>query len=279
MHYLIILAFASLPVITSNTVVFIEQDFPTPATNLTRIQESVSSYGGTHFHSLSLKAWSSPFTPQTTSDLLPPPDNATAHFLRAMAASSPSPLKVYAGIDVCEGPTYSCMLNYTLSGFAGQELARAVEREGLDGVQIYVSPYCNNPHCDRTTGKYATGIAAIIASFKAAAPTKDIILLANEWDHYEIIIKGGPTAVFSYQTVFYFTSLATCKAGAKELCGAGESVSYIQRAGKNFTGILEYLVNDKVAFLGQLKGASTPEVENPKDYWQGLKYYATSGGV
>jgi len=276
-HFILFL----LPWAGANHVVFIENDFPSPGTtNLSRINEVVTTYGGTHFQALSLKSWSAPFTPVTTSDLLPPPDNATVHFLRSMVASSPSPLKVYGGVDLCEGPTYTCMLNYTLAAFTGVQLAQAVEREGLDGAQIYVSPYCNNPNCLKTTGKYAEGIAAIISSFKATAHTKDIVLLANEWDHYEIIVKGEPTAVFSYQSVFYFTSLATCKAGAKGLCGAGESVSYIQRAGKNFTGILEYLVNDKVAFLGQLKGASTPEEENPKDFWQGLQYYVkNSGGV
>ena len=62
------------------------------------------------------------------------------------------------------------MLNYAHSNLTGRELGLAATAAGFDGVQIYVSPYCNNADCKRTTGKYAVGIAAIVTAFRAAAP-------------------------------------------------------------------------------------------------------------
>jgi lysophospholipase L1-like esterase len=261
----------SLLAAASNNVVFIEPDFP--PSNLTRLEAVCATRGGLYFDALSLKAWPLPYQPLNASSVLPAPDSATVAFLQRARSLSPAPLKVYAAIDVCPGPLYTCMLDYSLSNLTGRQLASAAMAAGLDGVQLYTSPYCNNADCKRTTGKYAVGIAAMVSSLKAAAPHLDVVLLANEWDHVEIIARGGPTAVYSYQTVFYFTSVADCQAAAGALCGAGESIDYVQRAARNFTAILDYLAAHRVAFLGQLHGASTPEVSNPPDYWQALAQY------
>jgi len=126
----------------------------------------------------------------------------------------------------------------------------------------------------RTTGKYAVGIAAIIRAFKAGAPGLAISLLANEWDHMEIIAGAEPFAVFSYQTVFYFTSISACQQQAGVLCGAGENVAYVTKDGQNFTSILSFLNVNNVRFLGQLHGSTTPEVENPVGFWEALALYA-----
>ena len=254
----------------SNNVVFIEPDF---ATNLTRVAEVASSQGGLSFDALSLKAWALPYSPANLSSLLPPPDAAAVAFLHAARSAAPRPLKVYAGIDLCPGPAYTCMLDYTLSALTGRQLAAAAAAAGLDGVQLYVSPYCNNADCKRTTSKYAVGIKTMISAARAALPALDVVLLANEWDHMEIIAEAAPMAVYSYQTVFYFTSIADCVADAGKVCGAGENVAYTQRARQSFTAVLDYLAQHRVGFLGQLKGASTPEADNPADFWSALLRY------
>lgn len=261
----------------NNTVFFIEQDFfAANASALARVRAVCAERGGTHFRALSLKAWPAAFSPANASSAdLPPPDAATVAFLRAARAAAPAPLAVYGGIDVCGAPAYACMLDYALSNLTGQLLARAALAAGLDGVQIYASPYCNNADCKRTTGRYAVGLAAIVAAFQRAAPGLGIVMLANEWDNIQIIAAARPTAVFSYQTVFYFTSVADCQAAAGALCGAGENVFYVQKAGKNFTAILRDLAGKKVGFLGQLRGASAAEAENPADFWPALYSYAT----
>lgn len=257
----------------SNNVVFIEPDFGPAATNYSRVAEVAAAQGGVAFDALSLKAWAAPYSPANLSSLLPPPDAAAVALLHAARSAAPRPLKVYGGIDLCPGPEYTCMLNYTLSALTGRQLAAAAGATGLDGVQLYVSPYCNNANCKRTTGKYALGVKAMIAAARAAAPGLDVVLLANEWDHVEIIAEGGALAVYSYQTVFYFTSVADCVAAAGSRCGAGENVAYTQKARANFTAVLDYLSQHRVGFLGQLKGASTPEADNPADYWPALLGY------
>jgi len=263
-------------VLASNNVVFIEPYFPTPSTNLTRIAAVCATHGGLAFDALSLKIWASPYSPTSLSSQLPPPDAAAVAFLHAARLAAPQFLKIYGGIDLCPGPEYTCMLNYTLSLLTGRQLAAAAGAAGLDGVQLYVSPYCNNADCKRTTGKYAQGIAAMIAAARAAAPTLDVVLLANEWDHVEIIAAAAPLAVYSYQTVYYFTSIQDCVAAAGLRCGAGENVAYTQKAHQNFTAVLSYLAQHRVGFLGQLKGASTPEADNPSDYWPALLGYRSS---
>ena len=259
-----------------NTVVFIEPDFPSPSTNLSRIAATCSTQGGIAFDALSLKLWASPYSPANLTSQLPPPDASAAAFLRAARRSAPRPLKAYGGIELCPGPAYTCMLNYTLSALTGRQLAAAALAAELDGVQLYVSPYCNNADCKRTTGKYAEGIAAMIAAARAAAPALDVVLLANEWDHVEIIAAAAPLAVFSYQTVFYFTSISDCVAAAGPRCGAGENVAYTKKAGANFTAVLSYLAQHRVGFLGQLKGASTQEADNPPDFWRALVSYRSA---
>ena len=261
-------------------VVLIEPDFPSlAATNLTRIAEVCATRGGVAFDALSLKLWPAPYSPANLSSQLPPPDAAAVAALHAARLSAPQRLKVYGGVELCPGPAYTCMLQPALSTLTGAQLGAAALAAGLDGVQLYASPYCNNADCKRTTGKYAQGIAAMIAAARAAAPGLDVVLLANEWDHVEIIVEGGPLAVYSYQTVFYFTSIADCVAAAGARCGAGESVSYTQRSGKNFTAVLDYLAEHKVDFLGQLRGASTPEADNPPDYWPALLGYRGGAGA
>lgn len=276
---LLLLLFAP-PLLASNAVVFIEPDFPgaPSSTNLTRVAAVCAAQGGVAFDALSLKIWASPYSPMDPSSQLPPPDAAAVAFLHSARRAAPRALKIYGGIDVCPGPAYTCMLNYTLSALTGRQLAAAAGAAGLDGVQLYASPYCNNADCKRTTGKYAQGIAAIIAAARAAAPALDVVLLANEWDHVEIIAAAAPLAVFSYQTVFYFTSIQDCVAAAGPRCGAGENVAYTQRARQNFTAVLDYLDQHRVAFLGQLKGASTPEADNPPDFWRALVGYRGAAG-
>jgi hypothetical protein len=263
----------------ANSIAFIEPVFLSPSdpSNVTvaaleRIAQVMPAVGGTTVHALSMMLWNSSYSPNETVPL-PPPDAGVLAYVKGVRAGAPG-LHVWAGVSLCPGPEYACMLNYTQSNITGMQLAAAVTAAGLDGAQIYVSPYCNNPDCQRTTGKYAEGIAGILAAFKAAAPSKEIALLANEWDNGEIIVTGGPTAVFSYQTVFYFTSITDCVAQCGHLCGAGENVAYITKANQNFTAIVDYLSAHNVAWLGQLQGASTPESENPSDYWTALAAFA-----
>lgn len=98
-------------------------------------------------------------------------------------------------------PTRTIRVSNTCS-LTGQQLAAVARKSGLDGIQIYSSPFCKNAWtCPRTSGDYATGIASIIRSFREAAPTLEISLLANlEWDHAEIIVTGDPSVIFSAQT-------------------------------------------------------------------------------
>lgn len=276
------LAASRLPTSCANSIAFIEPDFLSPAdpsnataTALARIAAVMPGVGGVTVHALSMMLWNDSYAP-TEAAPLPAPDASVLAFVTAVRASAPG-LHIWAGVSLCPGPEYACMLNYTQSNITGEQLAAAITEAGLDGAQIYVSPYCNNPHCDETTGKYAEGIATIIAAFKRAAPTKEIALLANEWDHGEIIVTGGPTAVFSYQTVFYFTSITDCVEQCGHLCGAGENIAYITKDNQNFTAVLQYLSSHDVAWLGQLQGASTPENENPSDYWTALAAYAAAG--
>ena len=168
------------------------------------------------------------------------------------------------------------MLNSNASDYTGAAVGAAARAAGLDGVQLYVSPYCNNANCKKTTGKYAEGIARMVTAIKAAAPGMAVALLLNEWDNVEIVAKAGPTALYSYQTVFYFTSISDCQRDAGALCGAGENVAYINKAHANFSQTLAYLSAHGIAWLGQLKGATTPENENPPDFWPALRAFVAS---
>ena len=274
---LLLLLLHPAPTLQARNIVFIEPEFTTNASSLARVSAVCAAQGGLSFDALSLKIWAAPYGPTSLSSTLPPPDAGLVAFLRAARAAAPARLKVYGGIDLCPGPAYTCMLNYTLSALTGRQLAAAAGAAGLDGVQIYASPYCNNADCKRTTGKYAEGIAAMIDAARAAAPALEVVLLANEWDHVEIIAAAAPLAVYSYQTVFYFTSIQDCVAAAGPRCGAGENVAYTRRAGRNFTEVLAYLAGHGVGFLGQLQGASTPEADNPPGFWEALRWYRGSG--
>lgn len=128
----------------------------------------------------------------------------------------------------------------------GKQLAEAALSAGLDGVQIYVSPYCNNPRCSSTTGKYAVGIAEIIRSFRQASSGKlEITLLTNyEWDHGEIIVTGNPTAVFSYQTVCVYECIRrVVRGGIMQASSARTAASTSQTSA---------LVNSKLAPSAEL---------------------------
>lgn len=268
----LVAASASAAPPSHNSVAFIEPDFSTDPSFLSTILSRATTAGGVAFHVLSLIAWEGALSPSPASPL-PPPDSNVTSFLHAARAVAPRPLRVWGGVSLCPGRAYDCMLNYSHSAFTGTALARAALSAGLDGVQIYVSPYCNNANCKRTTGKYAVGIAAIISAFRAAAPALEIALLANEWDNVQIFAAAGPAAVFSYQTVFYFDSTADCVRDAGARCGAGENVAYIQKAGRNFTALLSEL-SAHISWLGMLQGASTPDASNPPDYWAALEAYA-----
>jgi hypothetical protein len=267
---LIVLAFSAAS--TNNTVAFIEPDFSADSDFLSRVDARVTAHGGTGFGALSLVAWNGSFAPNEMAPL-PAPDARIAMFLRNARAASPRPLRVWGGISLCPGPRYDCMLNYTRSALTGRELGSAALAAGLDGVQVYVSPYCNNANCKETTRKYAVGIAGILAAFRAAAPGLDIALLANEWDHVEVFAPSA-TAVFSYQTVYFFDSTADCVRDAGRRCGAGENVAYIQKAGRNFTALLGELDARGIEWLGMLRGASTADSSNPPDFWQALLHYS-----
>jgi len=258
-----------------NTAVFIEPSYinsnDTPI--LSRISTVINEQGGKAFQILSMISWIGDFSPNETNPL-PPPDSFTVNYLEQGKANTSNLLQVWGGVSLCPGPEYSCMLNYTLSNITGQQLAMQIMNTNLDGVMIYVSPYCNNANCKKETGKYAIGIANIISSFRYHTNyTKDIALLSNEWDNTQIIAQGGPKAIFSYQTVFYFTSITDCQSESGKLCGAGENVAYIEKAKANYTTILTYLNDHKVQFLGQLQGASTNATDNPVDYWSALMMY------
>ena len=67
-----------------------------------------------------------------------------------------------------------------------------------------------------------------------------------------------------------------CVAAAGPRCGAGENVAYTKKAGANFTAVLSYLAQHRVGFLGQLKGASTQEADNPPDFWRALVSYRSA---
>ena len=268
---------SSAPVL-SNTVAFIEPNFVNDTSILARIATVVAEQGGSSFQRLSMMAWGDFDFAPTPSNPLPQPDTNTTAFLLHMRSIAPSGsgFKVWGGINLCPGRAFECMLNYSNSDFVGKSLGELASAAGLDGVQIYVSPYCNNANCKRTTGKYATGIARILAAIKKVSPSLETAVFLNEWDNPQIVAAIQPTAIFSYQTIFYFTSIADCKAQCGSFCGAGENSAYIVKDGKNFTDILTTLSNNKVSWLGQMQGASTLDSGNPPDFWTALKSY-TSG--
>ena len=220
---------------------------------------------------LSLMAWPGAYAPSAASPL-PPVDAAVASALRAARAAAPG-LAVWGGVSLCPGPAYACMLDANASEAAGAAVAAAAAAAGLDGLQLSVSPYCNNADCKRTTGRYAQGIARLVAAIARAAPGLAVALLLNEWDHVEIVAAARPTALFSYQTIFYFTSVADCQRDAGALCGAGESVANMRKAGVNFSATLDYLAEHRIAWLGQMHGATTPEADNPPDFWPALQAF------
>lgn len=257
----------------SNTVVIIEDDFILDNATLAGVAGTVVAHGGVAFSVLSMMAWNGSFSPSPASPL-PPPSSEVAAFLRAVRATAPAPLRVWGGVSLCPGPEYACMLNYTQSAFTGEALAAAALGAGFDGVQIYVSPYCNNADCKRTTGKYAKGIAAMISAFRSRAPDLEIALLANEWDNVEIIAAADPppAAIFSYQTVFFFTTITDCVRDAGDRCGAGESIALINKGGQNFTAIVDFLAQHEISWIGMLHGATF--TDNPADYWPALTRYS-----
>jgi hypothetical protein len=257
----------------TNTVAFIEPTFVNDTATLSRISSIVAEKGGLAFQRLSMMAWSDEDFAPTPSNPLPPPDGNTTAFLRNVRSSAPAGFKVWGGINLCPGRAFECMLNYSNSEFVGTELGKAALSSGLDGVQIYVSPYCNNANCKRTTGKYATGIAKILSAAKAAAPGLETAVILNEWDNPQIVAAMQPTAIFSYQTIYYFTSVSDCKAQCGSLCGAGENSAYVIKDGKNWTDILTTLAKDNISWLGQMRGASTPDSGNPSDFWPALEAY------
>ena len=261
--------------VVSNTVAFIEPSFINDTATLSRISSLVAEKGGVAFQRLSMMAWSDVDYAPTPSSPLPAPDANTTAFLRNVRSSAPALFKVWGGINLCPGRAFECMLNYSNSDFVGMELGKAALAAGLDGVQIYVSPYCNNANCKRTTGKYATGIARILSAAKAAAPGLETAVILNEWDNPQIVAAMQPTAIFSYQTIFYFTSVSDCKAQCGPLCGAGESSEYVVKNGKNWTDILTTLSKESVSWLGQMRGGSALDSENPPDFWQALQTYSS----
>jgi hypothetical protein len=261
--------------LSKNTVAFIEPTFINDTATLSRISSLVAEKGGVAFQRLSMMAWSDVDYAPTPSTPLPAPDVNTTTFLRNVRSSAPAGFKVWGGINLCPGRAFECMLNYSNSDYVGQELGKAALAAGLDGVQIYVSPYCNNANCKRTTGKYATGIARILSAAKAAAPALETAVILNEWDNPQIVAAMQPTAIFSYQTIFYFTSVSDCKAQCGPLCGAGESSDYVVKNGKNWTDILTTLSKESVSWLGQMRGASALDSENPPDFWQALQAYSS----
>jgi len=60
------------------------------------------------------------------------------------------------------------------------------------------------------------------------------------------------------------------------LCGAGENVAYIERDGRNMSYVTNYMQNSGVRWIGQLRGASTPEASNPADFWPALSAFASA---
>ena len=168
------------------------------------------------------------------------------------------------------------MLDYNNSAFVGAALGAAVAAAGLDGVQLYASPYCNNAECKKTTGKYAVGIAAIMTAFRAACPGCEVAMLLNEWDNVQIVHASGPAALFSYQTIFYPLATDDCVRDAHEDCGAGENVADVARAGANWTATLRTLAARNISWLGVMHGGSTEPADNPPDYYSALEAYSSS---
>jgi hypothetical protein len=261
---------------TNRTVIFLEQYFmPSSDPSLARAVNLSSAHGGSAFQVLSLMTWDGDFSPNETAPL-PAADAGTVSVLQAARAASPSPLRIWGGVSLCPGPAYSCMLNATQANLTGTQLAQRVADAGLQGVIIYVSPYCNNANCKKETGKYAEGIATIVAAFKAAAPAGvEIALPLNEWDNPQIVAARGPATILSWQTVFYFTSISDCQKDCGALCGAGENSAYVTRDKKNFTQILEFLAQSNVVWTGQFAGVSTPDEQNPPDFWTALEAYSS----
>ena len=181
-------------------------------------------------------------------------------------------------MSVCPGPAYTCMLNYTNSAFVGAAIGRAVAAAGLDGAQLYASPFCNNAECKKTTGKYAVGIAAMMTAFRAACAGCEVGMLLNEWDNVAIVHASGPAALFSYQTIFYPLATDDCIRDAREDCGAGESVADVAKAGLNWTATLKTLAARNVTWLGVMHGGSLAAAEAPPDYYSALEAYSAGGG-
>ena len=264
-------------------VVFIEPSFIDPRNDtlgaLARILAAVAAHGPASaapaVSRLSLVAWSGDLAPSPAAPL-PPPDAGVVAALAAARAASPG-LRAWAGASVCPGPAYTCMLNYTNSAFVGSALGAAVAAAGLDGVQLYASPYCNNADCKKTTGKYAVGIAAMMTAFRAACAGCEVGMLLNEWDNVQIIHASGPAALFSYQTIFFPTATDDCIRDAREDCGAGENVASVAKAGLNWTSTLRTLASRKVSWLGVMHGGSLATADEPADYFSALEAYEAGG--
>ena len=260
-------------------VVFIEPSFIDPRNDtlgaLARILAAVAAHGPASsapaVSRLSLVAWPGDLAPSPAAPL-PPPDAGVV----AARAASPG-LRAWAGASVCPGPAYTCMLNYSNSAFVGSALGAAVAAAGLDGVQLYASPYCNNADCKKTTGKYAVGIAAMMTAFRAACPGCEVGMLLNEWDNVQIIHASGPAALFSYQTIFYPVATDDCIRDAREDCGAGENVANVAKAGLNWTSTLRTLASRSVSWLGVMHGGSLAPADEPADYYSALEAYEAGG--
>lgn len=264
------LALASAPTSGGNRVAFIEPAYIDPRNDTTgalaRIRAAVAAHGPASaapgVSRLSLVAWPGDLAPSPESPL-PPPDAGVVAFLAAARAAAPG-LRAWVGVSVCPGPEYTCMLNYTNSAFVGAALGAAVLAAGLDGVQLYASPYCNNADCKKTTGKYAVGIAAMMTAFRAACAGCEVAMLLNEWDRVDIVHASGPAALFSYQTIFYPTATDDCVRDAHEDCGAGENVADVARAGANWTATLRTLAGRNISWL------QVPTVHNRPPHSQTL---------
>jgi len=263
-------------------VVFIEPAFIDPRNDTqgayARIRAAVAAHGPASaapaVSRLSLVAWAGDLAPSPDAPL-PPPDAGVVAALAAARAASPG-LRVWAGASVCPGPAYACMLNYNNSAFVGAALGGAVAAAGLDGVQLYASPYCNNADCKKTTGKYAVGIAAMMTAFRAACAGCEVGMLLNEWDNVQIVHAAGPAALFSYQTIFYPTATDDCIRDAREDCGAGENVDNVAKAGLNWTSTLRTLAARNVSWLGVMHGGSIGGAgggPTPPDYFSALEAY------
>jgi len=264
-------------------VVFIEPSFIDPRNDtlgaLARILAAVTAHGPASaapaVSRLSLVAWPGDLAPSPAAPL-PPPDAGVVAALAAARAASPG-LRAWAGASVCPGPAYTCMLNHTNSAFVGSALGAAVAAAGLDGVQLYASPYCNNAECKKTTGRYAVGIAAMMTAFRAACAGCEVGMLLNEWDNVQIVHASGPAALFSYQTIFYPTATDDCIRDAREDCGAGENVANVAKAGLNWTSTLRTLASRNVTWLGVMHGGSLAPADEPADFYAALEAYVAGG--